>query len=472
MKKVISLFIVVIILVTNVTVVYALPDNTDLTLYTAEHIYRFDIGYDETNFMVDNSVKENASFYQYGYNVGSYIYSGYSILSSYEKELYDEFVACLKNGELSVKIDYSPALNADVFNSIDWTALLQAIVLDHPEFFFMTGMGRSWAKYSNGTIAYIILDALSTSYYDSNVLLYTAEQIDLCNIELENAVKSIDIDSSNRYNFVKSLHNYLCNNIVYINNQLRCHDVYGALVEGNAVCQGYANSFKMICDYYKIPCVCLTGTANGGPHMWNAVQMDDGKWYLIDVTWDDQGSNGIYTDFFLIGLNTKDYWFTGEAFSSSHVSDGNPYLPVLSYATDKYSETEHNTAFKATFNSLVKDGRYLVRSFLDAKDSYIYYNGIYVDASALTTNGSFSVPSGENGGVEEWTLVLLGDCTGDGECNSLDYSDTVNKVLSGKVVESAYDMAADIDCDGYLDVLDLAVIQRITSGINTNIIIE
>jgi hypothetical protein len=228
-----------------------------------------------------------------------------------------------------------------------------------------------------------------------------------------------------------------------------------------------------LCDIYNIPCVCITGTANGGAHMWNAVQMDDGLWYILDITWDDQTDDGwgIFTDFFLIGLNTKDLYFGGSAFNESHISDGSPYLPPLNYATDKYTETNHNTEFKATYNSLAIDN-YLIRSCFDIEDTYVYYNGMYVETNNLVTNGTFKVPNAENNEFEEWTLVLLGDCNSDGNCDAADYSEAVNKVLADKGVSDASDMAADMDCDGCLDVIDLAIIQLASSGLNTQIEIE
>ena len=39
-------------------------------------------------------------------------------------------------------------------------------------------------------------------------------------------------------------------------------------------------------DLLGIPCVRISGTANGGGHAWNAVKLD-GEWYQVDVTWDD-----------------------------------------------------------------------------------------------------------------------------------------------------------------------------------------
>lgn len=56
----------------------------------------------------------------------------------------------------------------------------------------------------------------------------------------------------------------------------------------------------MLCDKANIPCALIGGIGNTGAHMWNAVQMDDGKWYGVDVTWDDQdGISQIIDTYFL-----------------------------------------------------------------------------------------------------------------------------------------------------------------------------
>lgn len=57
---------------------------------------------------------------------------------------------------------------------------------------------------------------------------------------------------------------------------------YGLLVEGTAVCMGYANTFQLFMDLLDIPCTTVTGVG----HAWNLVQLD-GEWYAVDVTWND-----------------------------------------------------------------------------------------------------------------------------------------------------------------------------------------
>ena len=78
----------------------------------------------------------------------------------------------------------------------------------------------------------------------------------------------------------------------------------------------------------------------------------------------------------------------------------------------------------------------------------------------------------QNENAEYWTMVLVGDCNGDGNCDATDYADAVNKVLSDRSISDAYDLAADIDCDGCLDVIDLSLFYLASTGMVTDIKIE
>ena len=67
------------------------------------------------------------------------------------------------------------------------------------------------------------------------------------------------------------------------------------LISRKAVCAGFANLFKQICDLLKIPCEKVHGYARGvykaspnestSPnHAWNIVKIQD-HWYFVDCTW-------------------------------------------------------------------------------------------------------------------------------------------------------------------------------------------
>lgn len=63
---------------------------------------------------------------------------------------------------------------------------------------------------------------------------------------------------------------------------------YGALVKGDAVCQGYALAYKYLLTQASIPCVYISSSSMN--HAWNAVQIN-GHWYQVDATWDDPTPN-------------------------------------------------------------------------------------------------------------------------------------------------------------------------------------
>ena len=107
------------------------------------------------------------------------------------------------------------------------------------------------------------------------------------------------------YDKVRAVHDYLCKRIVYTPDDFYSHTAYGALISGNAVCDGYALSFQRFMDVLGIPCYIATGVRNNEPHAWNLVQLD-GQWYHIDVTWDDQ-TWGIIRDYFLISGKNAGY---------------------------------------------------------------------------------------------------------------------------------------------------------------------
>ncbi len=80
-----------------------------------------------------------------------------------------------------------------------------------------------------------------------------------------------------------------------------------------AVCEGYAKSFKSLCDAQGIEC-CLIG---GSGHMWNGVFLDGG-WHLTDCTWDDD-EDGYSHDYLMTGKD-RVHSSSGNFSNSSHTT--------------------------------------------------------------------------------------------------------------------------------------------------------
>ncbi len=62
-------------------------------------------------------------------------------------------------------------------------------------------------------------------------------------------------------------------------------DADGPLLNGKALCEGYSKAFAYLCQSVGIECICVEGSSEGD-HMWNMVKLE-GKWYHVDVTFDD-----------------------------------------------------------------------------------------------------------------------------------------------------------------------------------------
>jgi|GEM_PF-3414456 len=138
------------------------------------------------------------------------------------------------------------------------------------------------------------------------------------------------------YSKVLAIHDYLVSTMSYKHTDTgNAWNIYGALVEHQGVCEAYARAFQFLCSYYGVTAICVSGDATNSSgtegHMWDMVLMNDGKWYAMDVTWDDPLVNGkdsgdVYYTYFLVGSKTENS--DGKAFDVSHIpkmapDDGN-----------------------------------------------------------------------------------------------------------------------------------------------------
>lgn len=126
--------------------------------------------------------------------------------------------------------------------------------------------------------------------YKCKVLVYQASS---GNAKLDKKVKAI-IQKEIKANMsdaekVKAIHDYIITHCEYdtadkgkIGNW---NKAYGALLNGKAVCGGYAEAFQLCMEAIGIPSQIILGYATEY-HAWNLVQVN-GNWYHIDLTFDD-----------------------------------------------------------------------------------------------------------------------------------------------------------------------------------------
>lgn len=112
------------------------------------------------------------------------------------------------------------------------------------------------------------------------------------------------------YDKVKTIHDFVINTCAY---DTSTEDPYalpdssfsieGVIIKEVAVCQGYAETFKLFMNLLDVENQFVIGTADGISHAWNLVKID-GNWYHVDTTWDDptteDGTQMLRYDYFLI----------------------------------------------------------------------------------------------------------------------------------------------------------------------------
>lgn len=211
----------------------------------------------------------------YGYN---------NLQSDLEREVYrsiDEHANRTLSEPFYVSGENQSKLVSDVFEVYD---------TDHPEVFWVGGDYDF--EYYNSAGNTVITLAFSMSGYQLE------DAIEKFNSTTDEILENAPLEGSD---FEKELfiNDYIIANCDYndeaaysskvIGNE---HNAYGALVEGLAVCEGYAKAFQYLCNKLGVECVSINGICEdtsvnfSGNHIWNCVKLD-GEWYHVDVTWND-----------------------------------------------------------------------------------------------------------------------------------------------------------------------------------------
>ena len=268
-----------------------------------------------------------------------------------------------------------------------------ALTYDHPELVWLSG-----AKYTIGYSVYtplfesgeisIITDLeLAGSTFtiiptkDTGVL--TGSKVNPLFDGTKSQIDAMLPANATTYDKVKAVHDKICSMVSYENNMQNIGNqyyqtpyslYYDADGDGKieTVCAGYAKMMKLQCNKYGIPCVLVTGVTDSGEyHMWNYVQMENGVWYAVDATWDDQ-STTMY-DFFLVGSET----YSSAAFGTKKF--GNTHIPSGKWTTSADCVFSYpilsTTAYKSNI-SVVQEG--LVQN---TDGSWSYYKNNQIDSN-------------------------------------------------------------------------------------------
>ncbi len=137
---------------------------------------------------------------------------------------------------------------------------------------------------------------------------YTEEKIKEINEIVDKVLADINENSTNQEK-IKAVHDYIINNSKYDSDRSDSRIVkydsdtaFGNLVQGYGLCGGYTDSMAIFLERFGL----TNYKVSSENHVWNAVLLD-GKWYNLDLTWDDPisttGNDILEYTFFLIDTN-------------------------------------------------------------------------------------------------------------------------------------------------------------------------
>ena len=207
--------------------------------------------------------------------------------------------------------------------------LYNAFFRDNPQFFYV--------RHVYGMMGYAVQDQV---WYDTLVLTYTGDAAHRLEAtqQLEEAVTAVlaeKPDTNDQYVTELYLHDRLTAGCTYDQSAAEAgyesvplaYTAYGALVEGTAVCEGYAKAMQLLLERCGIDSVLVTGQSieNGEQHMWNLVTIN-GEPYHLDPTWNDTDDQLRHT-FFNV---------TDQRLSQTHVVENQPSNVLCTATTDNY----------------------------------------------------------------------------------------------------------------------------------------
>ena len=236
---------------------------------------------------------------------------GYDQLSTQQKEFYSvlkqkceafiggsSYAQDLDDSALGISATY----NGKRFENNEIMQVYWAFKYDNPQYYWIDSLYSGQATDTSTTLQ-IYIDP----YYQTAAARAAADakitEIGDAWVEEISGIK----ESEGTYAAVVRAHDLILNRINYAYNSAGqpetsrfAHCMAGVFTAQGVVCEGYSRCLQYLLNKVDIDNVYIVGMGGGEGHAWNSVLLDDGKYWLIDATWDD-----VYTE--ETGLNEAGY---------------------------------------------------------------------------------------------------------------------------------------------------------------------
>ncbi len=135
---------------------------------------------------------------------------------------------------------------------------------------------------------------------------------------------------------IRAIFAYVTANVLYDSGDYEffsVHSAYAAVIQGRAVCQGYATMLYRMLRQAGIDCRIVGGRAGSVNHAWIMVEID-GLWYFLDPTW-DAGRTSDEWQYYLIG---SEQFYKDHVWEEEYQTD--PLFDLYEISEENYDRNE------------------------------------------------------------------------------------------------------------------------------------
>lgn len=320
----------------------------------------------------------------------------YAKLNDAQKAVYRDIEAAIESFSTEYIFTY--------FSSLEELCLVYySVKRDHPEYFWLAN------SYGYGKV-----NTTGNYFLQINYIYDSEAAKDAHAAELRTVLKGLvdyigDTDYSD-YGLELMIHDWICNRNEYDHTaastgmstqNFNSWTLYGALVSGKSVCEGYAEAFQFCLAMFGINSTVVTGDV----HMWNYVMLDNDAYY-VDPTWnDDDSNNTVYHTYFNL--------------TYAQISESRNFYSDYSSAT---SASIHSGSFN-----------YNIPQSTATKYNYFVVNGTYltsVDSAAMLAAikeaAGTAYSSGKTSATIEFRFSSKSVCSNTADLNIVNLISSIN----------------------------------------------
>ena len=387
---------------------------------------------------------------------------GLTYLSKYENGnnlvgFYNDVNSALKSAynNLSAELtDFSFSYDSYGLSSAQALNLCDRINCEHPLYYFLSGV----YSLNGDTIILHVSDEYKSSSRRQEI------QNEIC-------IYLNKFNYQNEFDVLLKAHDDIIDSIDYEYDDNRepskephAHNVVGVVEKVGAVCEGYAKTFQLVCDYCNIPSLIATGTSFNQDHAWNVVQIG-GDWYWVDVTWDDAPTTGniffsgaydgwvgpvennlfwdlsspnetAFSDYYSYFLVSDDVLFQDHSLNNSVFALDEFLMYELANRADCSYTSNHRTKLNSYFEL---DG---------ISYQIVRYNQVSV--SNVNVNGEAHIPESVSFNGTDYSVVSIGTYVKDDPNlwgrSKIVINEKVTKLFIPKSVRYIYEQSLSSDC--------------------------